>query len=214
MAKNSAASAYEDIEAQILSGRLRPAERLVESTLAENLKASRHYVRTALVRLSKDGLVEIEQNKGARVSALTLRDVVDMFVAREGLEAEIVRLAARSITENQLERLNSILQAMRSAFESGQFDEYSELNKAFHQVIYAAAGNDTLAELITRIRLRLARLNMRIILLPGRGDSSLGEHSAIYHALAQRDSQRAVRAIRKHISAVRKDIENGWDLIK
>ena len=214
MARNSAEAAYDEIKRQILAGTLRPAERLVESTLAENLQASRHNIRAALDRLQNDGLVEIEANKGARVRSLTLEEVLDMYVAREGLEAEVVRLATMHITDEQLEELRDCLQAMKEAFASSKFDQYSNLNRQFHKVIYAASGNHTLPELISQIILQLARLNMRVILLPGRRDTSLYEHSAIYEAIAQRDTERAVQAIRQHISGVRTDIENGWEIVR
>lgn len=214
MARNTAEAVYDAIKQRILSGEVRPAERLVESTLAESLQASRHNVRAALDRLRVDGLVEIEANKGARVSSLSLAEVVDMYIAREGLEAEVVRLAAARITDDQIDELKAYLQSMQDAFDSNKFEQYSQLNRKFHEIIYTASGNRTLSELISQIRLRLARLNVRVILLPGRSDSSLQEHTAIYEALAQHDTERAVMAIRQHISAVRMDIENGWDIVK
>lgn len=214
MARNTAEAVYDAIKQRILSGEVRPAERLVESTLAESLQASRHNVRAALDRLRVDGLVEIEANKGARVSSLSLAEVVDMYIAREGLEAEVVRLAAARITDDQIDELKAYLQSMQDAFDSNKFEQYSQLNRMFHEIIYTASGNRTLSELISQIRLRLARLNVRVILLPGRSDSSLQEHTAIYEALAQHDTERAVMAIRQHISAVRMDIENGWDIVK
>lgn len=214
MARNTAEAVYDAIKQRILSGEVRPAERLVESTLAESLQASRHNVRAALDRLRVDGLVEIEANKGARVSSLSLAEVVDMYIAREGLEAEVVRLAAARITDDQIDELKAYLQSMQDAFDSNKFEQYSQLNRKFHEIIFTASGNRTLSELISQIRLRLARLNVRVILLPGRSDSSLQEHTAIYEALAQHDTERAVMAIRQHISAVRMDIENGWDIVK
>jgi len=214
MTRNNAEPVYDELKQQIVSGKLRPAERLVEATLAENLDTSRYNIRAALDRLQVDGLVEIEANKGARVSALTREEVVDMYVAREGLEAEVVRLACESITEAQLNRLHTYLLEMEEAYTAKRFELYSDLNKRFHETIYEASGNRTLPDLITQLRLRLLRLNMRVILLPGRGDSSLEEHTAIYDALAQRDTVKAIQAVRQHISAVRQDVENGWELVK
>jgi len=214
MVNNTADAVYDEIKRQILAGTLRPAERLVESTLVESLQVSRYNIRTALDRLQSDGLVDIEPNKGARVSSLTLAEVVDMYVAREGLEAEVVRLAVERITDEQLHQLDDCLQDMKDAFAANKFEHYSNLNKEFHAIIYDASGNATLPELISQIRLRLARLNLRVILLPGRSDNSLHEHSAIYEALAQRDPDRAVMAARQHISGVRADIENGWELVR
>lgn len=214
MVKNTAETTYDELKQQILSGILRPAEHLVESTLAESLNTSRHNVRNALDHLKNDGLVEIEPNKGARVTSLTLEEVVDMYIAREGLEAEIIRLAVEKITGDQIDEMQALLDSMKEAFAEKKFGRYSELNKEFHQIIYIASGNFTLPDLISQIRLRLARLNIRVIMLPGRGDSSLTEHIAIYEAIAQRDKGLAVLAVRQHISAVRRDIGNGWDIVR
>jgi len=213
VARQTAEDIYEAIKQQILSGDLRPAERLIEANLAKSLNASRHHIRAALDRLHIDGLVEIEANKGARVSSLTLEEVVDLYVAREGMEAEVVRLAVKRITDAEISELGDCLQEMAVAFESGQFDEYSKLNQRFHGIIFSASGNETLPEYIAQIRLRLARLNVRVILLPGRSDSSHQEHTAIYEALGDRHTERAIEAIRRHISGVRQDIEKGWAIV-
>jgi len=214
MVKMTAEETYKSLKAMILAGSLRPAERLIETALADSLHTSRHKVRTALDRLQSDGLVEIEANKGARVRSLALGEVLDLYTAREGLEAELVRLAVERINETELEKLRNCLDAMQAAFAEKRFDEYSSLNRQFHGIIHAASGNQTLPELIRQIQVRLARLNLRVILLPGRGDSTLEEHGAIYTALESGDAALADQAIRRHIANVRGDIERGWEIVR
>lgn len=212
--KSAADEAYEGIKQRILDGEYYPSQRLVEANLASTLGVSRHNVRLALDRLSSDGLVRLEPNRGATVATLTLEEALDILVARESLEANVARLAAQHITASQLEQLREHVSTMRAALAEHAYDRYSETNKAFHAVIYEASGNRTIPELIGFLRLRLTRLQLRTILIPGRDKESLDEHAAILEALEARDSDLADDAIRSHMRNLRAAIDRAWSLVR
>jgi DNA-binding GntR family transcriptional regulator len=211
--KSSTDIAYERIREKIVEGEFRPSQRLVEATLAERLGVSRHNVRVALGRLQSDGLVRIEPNHGATVATLGLEDALDILVAREALEAEAVRLAASRVGPAEIERLEECIASMRRAMEKSEFDQYSATNRAFHEVIYDASGNRTTPELIGLLRMRMARLHVRTILIPGRSEKSLVEHTAILEALKAGDGEAAEAALRKHMSSLREAIRKAWNLL-
>src|SRR5690606_26223759 len=72
----------------------------------------------------------------------------------------------------------------------------------FHQKVYEASGSRTIPDLIKTLRLRLARLQLRTILIPGRSEGSLAEHVAIYEALRARDADAAAAAARGHVASL------------
>ena len=211
--KSATDIAYERIREKIVEGEFRPSQRLVEATLAERLGVSRHNVRVALGRLQSDGLVRIEPNHGATVATLGLEDALDILVAREALEAEVARHAAIEVTPAELEQLDVCLATMKLSLEQSEFENYSETNRTFHQIIYRASHNRTMPELIGLLRLRMARLHVRTILIPGRSDKSLAEHTAIYEALRARDADAAERALRAHMKSLREAIRKAWNLV-
>jgi DNA-binding GntR family transcriptional regulator len=205
---------YEQIKQKILKGEYAPAQRLVETNLAQDLGVGRHKVRAALDRLHADGLVQIEPNRGATVKSLELAEVLDILIAREALEAGVAYLAAARIEANQIQQLEECLDIMQKALREGEYDRYSATNRRFHQVIYAASGNKTLPELIISLQQRLVRLQLRAILIPGRPEKSLAEHEALFQALQARDADAAERAARAHLSSLRTAIQKAWQLIR
>lgn len=206
--------AYEQIKQKILDGEYAPAQRLIETNLSQELGVSRHKVRAALDRLHSDGLVHIEPNRGATVMSLELSEVLDILMAREVLEAGVAYLAAEQIKARHIDRLEECLDAMREALNMGEYEQYSATNRLFHQVIYEASGNETMPQLINTLQQRLARLQIRTILIPGRTEQSIGEHEAIFQALQAHDASATDRAARAHMRSLRAAIDKAWQLVR
>lgn len=209
-----AQAAYEAIRQRIVDGEYYPSQRLVEAQLAQALGLSRHNVRTALDRLHNDGLVRLEPNRGATVATLSLEEALDVLLAREALEAEAARMAALRVTDEQVAELEELVARMRAALAASAWDEYSATNVLFHQKVYEASGSRTIPDLIKTLRLRLARLQLRTILIPGRSERSLAEHVAIFEALRSRDAEAAAAAARAHVSHLREAVEKAWSLVR
>ena len=85
---NAQQTAYEYIKEEILALRLAPNARLNAIELASRLELSRTPVREALSRLEQDGLADRDVGGGFRVHALSLKEIVDTYKAREALEVE------------------------------------------------------------------------------------------------------------------------------
>lgn len=84
---------YEQLKRQILTGRIAPGTRMMEVELAEEMGVSRTPVREATRKLEKDGLVVIEPRRGAYVSDISVKDMVDTLVVRERRRQTLQRLA-------------------------------------------------------------------------------------------------------------------------
>ncbi len=186
----------------IVTGRLQPNERLVESDLATSLGVSRTLIRAALVRLEHEGLVEHERHRGARVRLVTAQEAVEILETRAVLEGVAARHAARNAAPEDIEDLERILDGMRQRLDAGDLLGVSDENAVLHGRILEISRHGTVARLIATLKSQMVRFQYRTILLPGRSECSFGEHAAIVGAIARGDSRAAEHAMRQHLSHV------------
>jgi DNA-binding GntR family transcriptional regulator len=153
----SVEQAYEAIRLDILSGALKPGERLREEDIVKRVGVSRTPVREALRRLEADGYTVVEVNRGATVASHSKRDVDEIYGLRALLEGHAARRAATRITEAQLSQmsnLNAQIEALRARSDLTDTQKQLariELNQAFHQVVLDACDNSRLANLIRQL---------------------------------------------------------------
>ena len=194
--------AYELLREAIVGGRLQPSERLVEADLIQMLGVSRSAVRTALVRLAQEGLVEHEPNRGAKVRLVDEQEAAEILESRMVLEGLAARYAATNATKRQVAELRAILEQMRSRLDAGDPLGASELNAQLHARLLEIAGHRTVTRLVATLNSQLVRFQYRTILVPGRAEQSLAEHRAIVDAVADGDADAAEQAIRDHLAHV------------
>lgn len=196
------ADPYHRLREAIVSGELHPNERLVEAAVAERMRAGRTAVRAALVRLDQEGLVTLERNRGARVRHISDREALEIEEVRAALEGMLARRAATRITSADLRELHDMLGKMRERVDEDDSLGYSELNAAFHQVIWAAADHPTASRLLGSLKSQGIRFQYQTALRPGRAQRSLREHESIFAALKAHDEDGAEAAMRDHLAEV------------
>jgi DNA-binding GntR family transcriptional regulator len=192
----------DQLRAAIVAGRLLPNERLVEADLTRRLGVGRAAVRTALARLEHEGLVALEPHRGARVRLVALPEAVEILEARAVLEGLAVRRAAANATETDVVDLRAILAEMRRLLDGGDLLNASDTNAILHKRLVQMGGHATANRLISGLRSQLVRFEYRTILVPGRSERSLAEHTAIVDAVASGDPEAAETAMRTHLSHV------------
>ena len=193
---------YRALRDAIVSGDLLPSERLVEEDLSRRLGIGRAAVRMALVRLEHDGLVEHERHRGARVRRVTEDEAVEILEVRAALESLAARRAAERATAQDVRDLRAILAEMRAHRERGDLMAVSDANAALHRRILEISGHETARRLSATLMSQIVRFQYRTVLLPGRSDRSLREHTAIVQAIAAANGDMAERAMRRHLSQV------------
>src|SRR5262245_53122855 len=201
-ARKGSQDAYDQLRAAIVGGRLQPNERLVEADLIPLLEASRSAVRTALVRLAHEGLVEHEPNRGAKVRLIDEHEAAEILESRMVLEGLAARYAARNATKEHVDELRAILKEMRALLDAGDLLGVSELNATLHARLLEIADHGTVSRLVETLSSQLVRFQYRTILLPGRAEHSHTEHRAIIDAVARGDSDAAEQAVRDHLANV------------
>lgn len=190
------------LRALIVGGRLMPNQRLVEAELVPMLRSNRTHVRTALARLEIEGLVVSEPNRGARVRLVTGEEAIEITQARGALEGLVVRQAAQNITKPDKVTLRRIERQMRRAIDAGDLIPYSDLNGQLHAELYRIAGLPIVERLLLNLKSQTVRFQYRPILLPGRPQESIIEHTEIVEAVCAGDPDWAERAMRDHIVEV------------
>lgn len=170
--------------------------------MADRLQVTRGVVRTALIRLTQDGLVVRTPNRGAHVRMFTEAEAVEILQVRAALEALTARQAALNATDQEIAAIRRQLDQMTLKLKQNDLLGYSEGNAKLHAAIIAAARHETAAQLIAGLRAQLVRFQFRTILVAGRPPESLAEHTAIVAAIADRDPDAAEVAMRQHLLSV------------
>jgi DNA-binding GntR family transcriptional regulator len=195
--RSKAEVACEYVRERVLSGELRPGERVRISRVAAELGFSDIPVREGVKRLESEGLLEFETHKGAVVTTLHPHDIEEIFAIRAELEALAVMRASRSINRDQLDHLRELLEEMEQAERDDRAEDYGELNREFHFAIYEAQPYTRLLALI-RDYWNSTDWCRRIFA----GDAhsvraSAAEHRGIYEALVAGDGKTAAELLRQ-----------------
>lgn len=214
--------AYELLRDEILYGDLSSGERLRVADLRSRYQLGLTPIREALMRLSSEGLVESQANRGARVRAATLDEFHDLMDTRMNIETHCLR---RSIARGDPAWEADILHAMhilsltplpKSREDRKAAAEWERHHRRFHYRLVSACGSawhlrfwNTLVDHSERYR-KLRLLNNRSDVADVRNVNA--EHEEIAQAVISRDADRAVTLMHDHlgrtVSAVSKLLES------
>jgi DNA-binding GntR family transcriptional regulator len=176
-----------DLEEDILAGRLRPRERLIETDLADRFSVSRAPVREALRMLEREGLVS-RSPRGLQVSEPSLDEVREAFEVLADLEELYTRRAVPRLAPQDLKRMKALLTEMSAAAARDDVKRYSAANDQFHGVFRDACPNRTLIRLIASVAKKTSRFRRMAMSMPGRLSHSLPEHKKILEAVVAGDA--------------------------
>ncbi|WP_208512020.1 phosphonate utilization associated transcriptional regulator [Variovorax sp.] len=193
----------EEIERLIMTGELPVGSRINESELSQRFNTSRGPIREALRALEEAGLVRNEKNRGVFVREIAFEEADEIYELREALEEIIGRRVALAIKPDAVERLRAMLDAMRSAAQAQDVEQYAQLNLQFHEILLDTAGSKKLTETYKRLVKELHLFRMRALDSGGGLRVSADEHRDIVEAIASGDPDIAGRALRQHVAGSR-----------
>ncbi len=204
----------------ILDGELPAGERISEPVVAEITGISRTPIRTALVRLQEEGLLEPIRSGGFRVRAFSVDEIRDAIEVRGTLEGLAARLAAeRGVSAETLEALTACVERIDRLLEQGdpdeaRFEAYVEANARFHELLAAACGSEVVHRQVARgnalpfaspngfLRAQAARPDaLRILTIAN------AQHRAVVDALASREGTRAEALMREHARIAHRNLQ-------
>ncbi|MCB8840385.1 GntR family transcriptional regulator [Aurantimonas sp. VKM B-3413] len=216
--KRTADRVYEATRQGILSGLIKPGERITEELLAERFGASRTPVRSALVRLAGDGFVEMTPRSGTIVKQRSAREIGEIYDVRALLESEAARLASERRDAADLARLKAVQGELDALAANGQESEarteqLSILNRDFHQAILSASRNSTLADSAIRLMEIGFLINSYANFGPEEIERSLSDHRRLLVAIETRDAAWAEAIMRSHILGARNSLSEESDVL-
>lgn len=137
----------DQLRESIITGGFSPGDQVNEAQVATQLNVSRGPVREALHRLVQEGLLLSRPNRGVFVQELTVRDVAEVYEAREVIECAAAEIITKFPTERRAEtaeRLAEILDRMQIALDEEDWAHLGRIDLEFHTALVADAGNTRL----------------------------------------------------------------------
>ena len=198
---------HEHLKQEILANRFPPGSVLLEVPLAEELGVSSGPIREALLGLEREGLVEITPRRGAVVITLTRRDFLEAYQVREALEALGIRLAVPRLISEDLDRLDERIERMEQDAAAGDVEAFFEANASFHEALIEGSGNRKLVEVYRRLMAQMRPYRRPSARLRGSLEQSVAEHRQIVAAVRDRDVERAVDMLVRHIAVPQRMVE-------
>ncbi|MCA3227790.1 MAG: GntR family transcriptional regulator [Burkholderiales bacterium] len=193
---------------RIATQEIPPGSKLRENELALQFGVARARVREALSVLEQRGLVERIPNRGAVVMRLALSQVAHLYDVREVLEGLCARLATQNgdpaVWRAALERFKG---PMARHVAEGDIESYIEGYEAFRRQLIDGACNPVLAGMLDSILERTQALIRRIIILPGRAEVGLKQHTALLEAMVRGDADGAERLRRENMRSAKSYLE-------
>jgi DNA-binding GntR family transcriptional regulator len=186
----------------IIRGEYAPNQRLIEADLSAAFSASRATVRTALLELAGEGLVERLPNRGSRVRAISVDEAIEILEVRIGVEGLCAAKTAASISEDDVAAFHRLRARMIESVAEGDLVEYSRLNQYLDVRIRELSHHATASEVLARLHAQSVRHQFKLSSRPQRAKVSVLEHAAIIDAVVARDPEAAELAVRSHLLSV------------
>jgi DNA-binding GntR family transcriptional regulator len=189
----------ESIRDRIRRGRLVPGQRLVEADLMRELSASRGRVREALRRLAAEGLVTIEEFRGASVKSFDRDEIRQIYRARMALEGLAAHDFAVSTAPELKKRLAAVQKQLNSLESTGDHERFAKLNDEWHRLIIEGSGNEYVRMFVERLRTPIYRLLFSTFYSAQRIDDANAGHRRISEAIIAGRAKEAERLMSEHI---------------
>ena len=188
----------EEIIIDILTGKMHSGQRIVEQDLCQRFGLSRTPIRQVLNKIATQGLIRLEQNRGAIVNGLTSRDIDDMLQMRFLLEPQAVKWAIERITKEEMSLLEETFAFMEFYTRTDDFNKMVRINHGFDSIIYDACGNKELERTLQRYAFYIGYANSYILYPLNYLPTVLEEHRAIYNAFVVHDPEAGYEAAQVH----------------
>lgn len=189
---SNAERAYRALKALILTNQLPAGSQLLEQEAALRLGMSRTPVREAMIRLEKDGVVELRPRHGMRVlpvSADDMREIYEVLTSLESTAAELV--ARRGVSEAELSQLQQAVSDMDAALAADDLEGWAAADQRFHSLLVELTRNQRLQQIVTQLGEQAHRARMLTLRLRPKPVGSNRDHAMLVAAIAARDPDKA-----------------------
>lgn len=200
-----------ELQNLILTGELKPGERLNEIKLSERFGVSRGPLREATRGLAARGLVNLIPNRGVFVRSISPKEALEIYDIRAAVFGLAGRLLADVITDDMLAELYTRLDAMDAMAEQRDFDAYYPANLEFHQYLIDSTGNESLEAEYKHLVNKLHLCRAKALVQAGGMSVSNREHREMVDSLASGDKLRAQEAFFRHVERAKRRLQTALE---
>ena len=187
---------YDYLRKQLRSGEILPGSAINLDETSRKLGVSRTPLRDALLQLESEGFITINPRRGVIVNILSLQDIKNYYQIIGALESTAVLQAFDRIGEAEIQTMEEIIDTMKRAIESDDFDLYYEKNLALHDVYLTSCGNENLVRIVRTLKRRLYDFPRQRGFVKEWELASIAEHTELLQLLKQRKAAEAAAYVR------------------
>lgn len=190
---------FNTLRQAILTGELKPGERLMEIHLANKLGVSRTPIREAIRKLELEGLVTMIPRRGAEVAQITGKSLQDVLEVRRSLDALCAELACERISNEEIAALEAACKDFEEATHTRDTRVIAAADVALHDIIIKATNNNRLVQLVNNLAEQMYRYRFEYIKDYSMHSRLVEEHRIIFEAIRKKDKETAAAAAVMHI---------------
>ena len=201
---------YNQLHKSIISLELMPGSPISEQEIALIQGVSRTPVREAILRLSKECLVEVVAKSGTYVGRIPLTSLPEALIAKSALEQVLIKSAAEHATPSQVMKLKASLEEQREAADATNYELFKEADEAFYELIAQIAGYPSIWGMIQQLKVQIDRTLRLVLHDAGVMTMTLEEHSLVVEAIENKEPTVALTKMDEHMQQIENKIAVEW----
>ncbi|GAA0121792.1 MAG: GntR family transcriptional regulator [Clostridium argentinense] len=189
----------DNLRKAIFNNKLKPGDRLVETTIAEAMGISRTPVREALRQLELEGLATNAPRKGTVVNGISMKDALEMYDVREVLEGLAARLTCNNISRKNINILKEIINNMEECIKTHRLEDLFEMNNQWNDMLMLQCQNKVLIQDMKELHDHLRRFRLLTLYDEELQNEAVEEYKVILKAIEIGDDKKVEEYAREHV---------------
>lgn len=192
--------AYLEISKRILHSDYAPGDKISENSLEKDLNLGRTPIREALIRLRRDGLIEVIPQSGTYVSKIDLDVAINARFVRESIERKVMIEAAAKSKSTDIKKIQGIIEAQTIAIQNNNYKDFFDLDEAFHRSFYEITDKKMVWDWLQTINVQLNRFRwLRLSLTSLDWGKLVNDHKLLLTAVKHHAPEEAQRLTINHL---------------
>jgi GntR family transcriptional regulator, rspAB operon transcriptional repressor len=205
--KSRSVQIYDVMRAAIVTLQLKPGEPISENRVCRQFEVSRTPVREAIIRLSREELINVFPHDGSYVAPIKLRKVVEGHFVRDALEIAIMKRVVTIWNRKHSRTVRAIINRQTDFIRKRNFVEFHRQDELFHLAFAACIGMNGVWSVVQEAKTHLDRVRHLATPVEGHMERIIEEHTAIVDALDAGKPVEAVAALQFHLDTVFRTIK-------
>ncbi len=198
---------YQKLRQDIISVKRVPGSPISETELATESGVSRTPIREAMLRLSREDLVEVAPKSGTFVARIPVSNLPEALIARRALECVTAKAAANFATRSQILELQVYIERQKEFADINDLANFHLADESFHEQIAQAARLPGIWTFAQQIKVQMDRFRRLTLPEPGRMHMAVTEHIKVVEAIEAGDGEKAAAAMDSHLSGLQLHIK-------